>query len=131
MRKLSSLLVAALVATVAFGVLAATAAEKTKVKTKVTIKYNAGTGAPYYENASFSGKVKAKKGCKKNRKVKVKEEGGQTVGKDRSNNNGRYEVAAGSFNEGDFFAKVKKKKLEKKGKTIVCKKARSKTISVP
>jgi hypothetical protein len=131
MRKLSSLLVAALVATLAFGLLAANAAEKTKVKTKVTIKYNAGSGAPYYENASFSGKVKAKKGCKKKRKVTVKEEGGATVGTDKSNNNGRYEVAAGSFNQGDFFAKVKKKKIEKKNKTIVCKKAKSKTITIP
>jgi hypothetical protein len=131
MRKLALLLVAALVATVAFGLVAATAAEKTKVKTKVTIKYDSGSGAPYYENASFSGKVKAKKGCKKNRKVKVKQVGGTTVGTDKTNNNGRYEVSAGSFNEGSFFAKAKKKKIHKNNKTIVCKKGKSKTITIP
>jgi hypothetical protein len=131
MRKLALLLAAALVATVAFGLVAATAAEKTKVKTKVTIKYDSGSGAPYYENASFSGKVKAKKGCKKNRQVKVKQVGGATVGTDKSNKNGKYEVSAGSFNEGSFFAKAKKKVIEKNNKTIVCKKGKSKTITIP
>src|SRR3712207_3585762 len=95
MKKLSSLLIAALVATCAFATAAAVAAPAEQVESTVTIKFEEGGGvAPYYEEDKFKGKVKAKKGCKKDRTVKVFKEGGGLVGKADTNERGRYEVPA-------------------------------------
>ena len=56
-----------------------------KVNTKVSINFKAGSStAPYTEDV-FSGKVKAKKGCKKGRKIKLN---GPTRGEKRGGGGG-------------------------------------------
>jgi hypothetical protein len=141
MKKLT-VLVVALVATLAFGAIAATAAQdKVKVKSKITLKYKAGEygDPPYYgyPEAVFKGKVgvkggknissKAKKKCKKKRTVVVKQVGGDKFGKTKTNKTGRYSLDASDAESGQYVAKVKKKV---KG-NIVCKKAKSKKVTVP
>ena len=132
MKKFPALLIAALVATCAFAAAAATADPAEQVESTVTIKFAEGGGtAPYYEEDAFKGKVKAKHGCKKDRTVKVFKEGGGLVGKDDTNERGRYEVPAVNPH-GDFFAKAKGKKIEKNnGEEFRCKRAKSDTITVP
>jgi hypothetical protein len=143
MKKLT-VLVVVLVATMVLGGIAASAADdKVKVKSKVTLKYKAGQygDPPYYgfPNAIFKGKVgvkggknissKAKKKCKKKRTVVVKQVGGGKFGSTKTNKTGRYSLdASDAYTQpGDYVAKVKKKK---KGK-FVCKKAKSKPVTVP
>jgi len=136
MRKLS-VLVFALVAMLAVGGIAANAAKKEKVKSKVTLNFKsgpAGGGDPYYEEAVFKGKVKAKgkaskkakRKCKRGRTVVVKHVGGGRFGQDRTNGQGKYFISASdAYNEpGRYKATVKRKK---KGK-IVCKKATSRAV---
>jgi glutamate synthase domain-containing protein 2 len=142
MKKLT-VLVVALVATLAFGAIAATAAQdKVTVKSKVTLKYKAGEYGepPYYgyPEAVFKGKVgvkggknissKAKKKCKKKRTVVVKQVGGGKFGTTKTDKTGRYSLdASDAYTEpGDYVAKAKKKK---KGK-VLCKKAKSKPVTV-
>jgi hypothetical protein len=105
----------------------------TKVKTKVTLKYQQSGTPPYNEGSRFYGKVKgtkapgkAKKACKKGRKVKVKD-----VGKTKTNKKGEYEIVLnGPAAPGTYQAKVKKKTIHKNGEKIVCKKGKSKlTVS--
>lgn len=86
--------------------------------------------------ARFTGKVKSeRRKCKKNRKVVVKRElAGKDakVGSDITNRKGRYVIGQGNgATPGSYYAKAKKRKIEKKHKIIVCKKARSETITVP
>jgi hypothetical protein len=145
MKKLT-VLVIALVTTVAFGGIAATAKpNKIKVKSKITLRYDQGqyTGSPdYYGNAEFKGKVsvkvknlsgkqkkKAKKKCKRKRTVVVKQVGGGKFGNTKTDKTGRYSLnAGGAYNQpGDYVAVAKKKK---KGQ-FVCKKAKSKPVTVP
>jgi hypothetical protein len=138
MRKLSAL-VLALIAMLTVGGIVANAAEKEKVKSKVTLKFKQGPltdpyAEPYYEEAVFKGKVstkgkaskKAKKKCKKGRTVVIKQVGGGKFGQDKTNKKGKYSLSASdAYNApGDYVAKVKKKK---KGK-IVCKAAKSKPV---
>jgi hypothetical protein len=131
MRKLS-VLVFALVTCLAVSAVTVQAA-KTKVKTTVSVdfsgKFSGGgaTGNPYspynpvtFEGA-FSGKVKGKKGCKKNRKVTIS--GG--IGSDKSDSSGNYTVDIHAVPAvGDYTATVKKKKITKGDKKIICKKAK-------
>lgn len=141
MKKLT-VLVIALVGTLALGGIAASAAQnKIKVKSKVTLRYvpgEYGTSPPYYADALFKGKVsvkgknassKAKKKCKKRRTVVVKRVGGGKFDTTKTNKNGRYSVdATDAYTEpGQFVAKAKRKV---KGK-FVCKKAKSKRVTVP
>jgi hypothetical protein len=141
MKKLT-VLVVALVATLALGAIAATAAQnKVTVKSKITLKYKAGEYGepPYYgyPEAVFKGKVgvkgkkvstKAKKKCKKKRTVVVKQVGGGKFGTTKTDKTGRYSLdASDAYTQpGDYVAKAKKKK---KGK-VLCKKAKSKPVSV-
>lgn len=135
MKKVSSLLIAALVATCAFGVVAATAKENIKVESSVTIKFTDGgtTTNPYspYAEDKFSGKVKGKKGCKKGRTVKLIKQGGGVEGKATTDDKGFYDIPANNPT-GNFFAKAKKKTINKdNGDKVKCSKATSNTISVP
>jgi hypothetical protein len=96
-----------------------------KVKTKVTLNYTK-KGNPPYNQSEFSGKVKAKKGCKKNRKVSI-----SGIGKTKSANNGSYSISLSSAApSGTYQAVAKKKKIKKNGKKIVCKKGKSNTVTV-
>ncbi|MEO7197215.1 MAG: hypothetical protein ABIZ50_01950 [Solirubrobacterales bacterium] len=86
------------------------------------------------DDASFKGAVSSKKKlCKKGRKVKVKNvDTGQTFGEKKTDKAGNYGIAAGAgAAKGTYIAKVKKKvKTKKNGGKIVCKKAKSKTVTV-
>ena len=118
-------IVMALVACLALGsVTMAVGASTVKVKTKVTLTF-AKTGTPPYNQSVFSGKVKAKKGCKKNRKVSI-----PNVGKTKSDGSGNYSISTGAVPAGTYQATAKKKKIKKNGTTIICKKGKSNTVTV-
>lgn len=134
MKNLSSLLIAALVATCAFGAVAAVAGPPTKVPTDVSIKFTKGAGGTYdpYAESKFHGKVRSKHGCKAKRKVLIKKQGGGTVGSDKTNAKGFYEASVSSgFTAGNYFARVRKRTVKDDGETFKCKKGVSKTISAP
>ena len=96
-----------------------------KVKTKVTLDYTK-SGSGQYSQSVFDGKVKAKKGCKKNRKVNI-----PGVGSTKSSNNGSYSISLNrAAQNGTYQATAKKKKIKKNGKKIVCKKGKSNTVNV-
>ena len=141
MKKLSSLLIAALVAACAFAA-NAIADTPTKVDSEVTIKFDAAGTGPYdpYSQSRFFGKVtgEGEKACKVSRKVLVKRVGGGTLGGTRTDAKGRWELdvaEVGGFQPGEYFATVKKKRI-KVGKGddhthFKCKKAQSAAITVP
>ena len=141
MKKLLSVLVAALVATCAFAAVAI--ADKPKsVDSEVTIKFTPGTIGPYNpygEEGRFHGKVLAKKGCSAKRKVLVKRVGGGTVGGTFSDAKGRWVVdlknVGGTLQPGEYFATVKKRVVKVgKGKNhrhFKCEKAQSAAITAP
>jgi hypothetical protein len=96
-----------------------------KVKTKVTLNYTK-SGNPPYNQSEFSGKVKAKKGCKKKRKVSI-----SGIGNTKSANDGSYSISLNdAAPSGTYQAVAKKKKIKKNGKKIVCKKGKSNTVNV-
>jgi hypothetical protein len=137
MKKIA-VFVVALVAMFAISSVVATAANKTVVKSTISIKFKGGSG-PYFEQAKFSGKVKAqtnsnnlKKKCVTKRKVKVvNNDNGDVVGKAVTDSKGNYETGVdASFVGGDkYIAKVKKKTFKKGNTKVVCKKATSKAIT--
>ena len=118
--------VLALVACLALGsVSMSIGAPDKKVKTKVTLDYTE-RGNPPYDESAFSGKVKAKKGCKKNRKIKI-----PGVGDTKSNSSGAYSISLNKgADPGTYQATAKKKKIKKNGKKIVCKKGKSNKVTV-
>ena len=119
-------IVIALVACLALGMVSVSIGKPgQKVTTNVTLDYNE-TGNPPYNQATFSGKVKAKKGCKKNRKIKL-----PGVGNTKSNQQGRYSISLNNpASPGTYQATAKKKKIKKNGKKIVCKKGKSNKLTV-
>lgn len=127
MKKMTTA-VLALIAIFAIGAIANAAPDDKpkKVKTKAGLNYTPGADSPTdpydqaYSRANFSGKVKAKKGCKKGRTVKVR-----GIGTDKTNKRGRYSISGGAAAapDGNYRAVVKKK--VRKGGDIVCKRARS------
>jgi hypothetical protein len=117
----------------ALGTGMATGASQKKIKTKVTISFQ---GSDYGD--SFSGKVKPKangklkRKCRKGRKVTVRQVGGSKVGTDKTNKKGKWVVSVGGLADpGQYRAKAKKKKVRFKGRVVVCKKGKSKPITVP
>jgi hypothetical protein len=129
--KKSFVLIAAIVAVVGLGAAVAVAKETTNVGTKVTqVEWTADPDDP--ATGSFSGRVKAKKGCQKGRKVTVSD-GFNKVASDTSNDRGEYKVhysLAGSGG-GIFFARAQKKITENNGDKIVCKKSKRVAVEVP
>jgi hypothetical protein len=141
MKKLSSLLIAALVATCALAAFAL-ASKPHHVKTDVTIKFTNTTapgGGEYfnpYAEAKFHGKVSAKHDCNEKRKVLIKKQGGGTIGSDKTDDKGFYEVGvASNFEAGNYFATVKKRTVKKGHGThrekFKCAKGTSNTITAP
>ena len=133
--RLSRTSVYALIAVLVAGTIGAglaNGAAKKKVKTKVTISFQ---GSDYGD--SFSGKVKPKakgkikKKCRKGRTVTVRQVGGGKVGTDKTNKKGRWIVSAGGFvDPGQYRAKAKKKKVKVGGSEVVCKRGKSRKITV-
>jgi len=99
-----------------------------KFATHVTINF---TQTTY--SATFKGKVKSDRaGCRKKRKVLVfrKNSPNVKIASTKSNKKGKWHTdLSGTPPPGDYFAKAKKKTL--KNGTIVCKKGKSPTITVP
>ena len=62
-------LIAAILAVVGLGAVAAVAKEATEVKTSVTLEYHPNDPGHPLESDWFSGRVKAKEGCEEGRKV--------------------------------------------------------------
>ena len=121
-------LIAAIVAVVSFGAAVAVAKERSEVKTSVTLKFDERRPAD-----SFSGRVKAKKGCDKKRRVLLRStHPGLTRGSDKTNSRGRYEISfEADPSASKFFAKASEKKISKNnGDTIVCESARSNQVRV-
>lgn len=120
--KRVSIIVLALVACLAVGSIGVATASSGK--TKVSLSYSVGTTPPYGQ-ASFNGKVRASRSCKKSRKVTVIRVGKPTirVGKAKTGKQGKFTISAGSgAAKGTYRAKVKRK-----GK---CKQAKSKKVTV-
>jgi hypothetical protein len=141
MKKFSSLFIAALVATCAFAVVAATADPPTSVDSDVTIKFSGGSGGggnygPYDESGKFHGKVSSKKDvCEQGREVAVKREGGGTVGTDKTDAKGSYQVKDDNVKTGKYFAVAKANTVRVRTrnghKHFGCAKAESDTIKAP
>jgi hypothetical protein len=123
---------AAILVVAAVGAGVATAHKK-KIKSTVTIQWSDNDDPYDATGETFSGDVGSKKKkCRKGRQVTVKEQGGVSVGTDKTNKQGHYRIVVGNADSGAYFAKVKKKVIKKNQKhKHVCKKARSDTISVP
>jgi hypothetical protein len=98
-----------------------------KVKTTLTLNYTQSGTAPYNQSV-FSGQVKAKKGCKKNREISI-----PGVGATTSDNSGKYSISTSSaVAPGTYQATAAKKKRKKgNGTKIICKKGVSNTVTVP
>jgi hypothetical protein len=120
------------IAALAVSVVGVASAHTKRFNTNVTINFDP---SPYGD--SFFGKVKSgKKACKKNRTVKVfrKRPGpdDQFDGRDKSNRRGRWRITDGNAAPGNYYAKAKKKVLKNNNRhKHVCKRDRSRTISVP
>jgi hypothetical protein len=102
-----------------------------KVNTTVTLTYTL-TGTAPYNQSVFSGKVKAKKGCKKKREITVRNTGTQAVvGTTTSANNGSYSISLpNAAPAGTYQAEAAKKKRKKgNGTKIICKKGVSNTVT--
>ncbi len=145
------LLVVAMVACLAVGSVAVAAAKphhnhkpkKIKVKTKVNLNYTPGSApttfdpynpySPYDpdgQNASFNGKVKAKKGCARRRSVTV-----SRLGQTSSDRDGQfgYAVNGAAAEPGNYRIRVKGKKFTRgsgKHKRIIKCKPASKTLTI-
>ncbi len=141
MRRLS-LIALALVACLAVGSMTTALAgpvQTKRIKSKVTIAYHADPPAPgsYPQDNYFFGKVKArKKACRKGRRVSVKKTfTSEKIGKTLTNKKGRYRISAGFFGgtgapAGTYRARAKKKTIVRNGKRIICKRARSKKLTL-
>lgn len=121
------------IAALGFGAIGSAAKPATKVKTKLTIKFTPGTD-PYIpdDRGAFSGRVRAKKGCARGRKIVVRSvRDGRTVARGRSNRRGRYRAPARSeITRGRYQAFAKQKTLRRGGKRIVCRAGKSRKIRV-
>jgi hypothetical protein len=116
-------LIAAIVAVVGFGAVAAVAKKTTKAETSVKLNPSDGN--------SFSGTVEAKHGCQKGRKVTLTY-GNKKLASDRSNDRGKYKIFyAIHDSSGNYRAVASKRKVTKNdGDTIICKRGRSKQVYV-
>ena len=126
--KRSRIIIVALVAALAIGsVSIATAAKNAndQVKTKLSLGYDPGGSGPYGESAKFSGRAKAKRVCRGNRKVTITD-----VGKAKTDKNGRFVIDADGTAPGTYQASAKKKIVKKNGKKVVCKKAKSPKVTI-
>jgi hypothetical protein len=110
-----------------------------RVKTRLSLTY-ANTGTPPSDQSVFSGKVKAKDGCKRKRKVTVENIGTGTVIGDTgtvidtvtSANNGSYSISLSTAAPaGTYLATAKKKRKRSDGTKIICRKGVSNAVTAP
>jgi hypothetical protein len=103
-----------------------------KVETTLTLTYTQ-TGTPPYHQSVFAGQVKAKKSCKKNREITVRNTGtGAVVGTTTSTSNGSYSISLPTAAPAGTYQAEAAKKVRKKdnGTKIVCKAGTSNTVTV-
>ena len=116
--------------------------KKVKVKTRVNLTYHGAWGRdvdpynpygeydPYGQNASFTGKVKAKKGCARRRSITVSGLGHTSSAKDGQFG---FDVAGAAAAPGNYRIHVKGKKFKrghrKHKRNIKCK-PESKTLTI-
>ena len=145
MTKLFTIAVA--MATLAFGGVAlagggGNGGKTVKVDSEITLEYSQGPYDPYdpyYEEATFSGKVttsggnnKAQKKCKKKRTVVIKNlTTSSKFAETKTNKKGKYSVSAvDAYSEpGTYRAKVQEKKKNKIN--LKCEAAKSNEVVVP
>ena len=118
--KKSFVLIAAIVAVVGLGTAVAVAEDTIKVKTSLKLKFSSPD--------SYSGTVKARKGCQEGRKVTLTH-GVNKLGSDNSNNRGKYKII-GPTSTGDGLRAVARetKITQHDGDKIVCERGRSKKV---
>ena len=120
--KKSFVLIAAIVAVVGLGTAVAVAEDTIKVKTSLKLKFSSPD--------SYSGTVKARKGCQEGRKVTLTH-GVNKLGSDNSNNRGKYKII-GPTSTGDGLRAVARetKITQHDGDKIVCERGRSKKVKI-
>jgi hypothetical protein len=111
-----------------------------RVKTRLSLIY-ANTGTPPTDQSVFSGKVKAKNGCKRGRKVTVENFGtgtvvgatGTVIGATKSANNGNYSISLPTAAPAGTYLATAKKKTRKRGNgtKIICRKGVSNAVTAP
>jgi hypothetical protein len=112
--------------------LVAVAGAKPQVKhvsSKISLTFTNGTlpAAPYVED-QFSGRVKAKKSCRKKRAVTID----GTALSATTDSSGDYAISAGDVAPGTYTATVaKKNRKTNNGTKIVCDAATSDPVTVP
>lgn len=115
----------AFVLCVALGMTGLAVAKTKKVKSTITLQF---TNGIQYTEDTFSGQVKAKKGCQKQRKVVIN----ATKLSTKTDGTGHYLISAGNVSAGTYTATVLKKKRKKpNGTKIICKPATSNPVTVP
>jgi hypothetical protein len=116
----AALLVALLVVAVP-----ALATRTVKINSRVTISSNA---------PAFHGQVKSNNfACERQRKVKLfKQRSGpdKLLGKDKSNNHGKWKIVVDPLKSGAYYAKLKRREEGTAGTIFVCRGDRSKTVVV-
>ena len=130
-------LVAAIVAVVGFAPVAAAADDRIRVRTSLTLHYQADS-----HPKTFVGEVKAKKGCQRDRRVILWGRNGR-AGSDRSNARGLFKIVKGRNSPSGrgryarragrdpYLAFARKKMITKpNGDTIACRKGRSNGVGV-
>ena len=120
------ILIAAIVAVVCVGAAVAVAKETIRVGTLDDAQYsNAG------DNNTFSGTVKAKKGCQKARTVTLTF-GKQKLDSDKSNDRGKYKIFFATHDtNGNYRTVASERKITKNdGDKIVCETGRSNQVHV-
>lgn len=73
--------------------------------------------------------MRAKKGCRRGRRIVIRQVPGGKVAQTRSDRRGRYKVAA-SVGSGRYQAVAKRKVLRKQDRRILCKAGKSRRIRV-
>jgi hypothetical protein len=130
MKRPARLGVVALALMLVGGVVVANGAGTKKVNTKVSIKAG---GTP--TDSFLKGKVRARKNghtvrkCVRKRKVIIKHAGAK-VGSDKTNRKGKYKVGVDFYTESGNYRAVAKKRTKNHGR-LVCRKGRSKRITLP
>jgi hypothetical protein len=123
-RRLAVAACAAL-AGVAIAAIPALATQTVKIDSKVTISNNA---------PAFHGRVKSSNSaCEQQRKVKLfKKRSGadKLLGKDKTNNHGKWEIVVQPLKSGAYYAKVVRREEGTAGTIFVCRGDRSRTIPI-
>jgi hypothetical protein len=110
---------------VAIAAIPALATQTVKIDSKVTISSNA---------PAFHGQVKSDKfACERQRKVKLfRQRFGpdKLLGKDKSNNHGKWKIVVDPLKSGAYYAKLVRREEGTAGTIFVCRGDRSKTVVI-